>query len=71
MILHFFVLQLNGINAEALWFQNDETTCHTARDPITLLLETFDDRVILHNGHVISHYGLFYVGICGVASLRR
>lgn len=53
MITNFFVPQLNNIdNVEAYWFQQDGATCHTARDTINLLRETFDVRIISRNGPV-------------------
>jgi len=52
MITDFFVPQLNGVNVEELWFQQDGATCHTTRDTINLLQETFDERLISCKGPV-------------------
>lgn len=52
MITNFFVPQLQGINVADMWFQQDGATCHTARDTINLLKETFDERLISRNGPV-------------------
>ncbi|GFX19836.1 DUF4817 domain-containing protein [Trichonephila clavipes] len=38
--------------AQELWFQQDGTTCHTARATIDLLKDTFDDRLISRFGPV-------------------
>lgn len=50
MITNFFVPHLEGV-AE-MWFQQDGATCHTARQTINLLQETFDQRIISRNGPV-------------------
>lgn len=52
MITDFFVPQLNGVNVEQLWFQQDGATCHTAGDTIRLLQETFGERIISRNAAV-------------------
>jgi len=50
MITDLFVPQLNDVNVKEFWFQQDGATCHTARDTINLLQETFDERIISRNG---------------------
>ncbi|GFW70048.1 hypothetical protein TNCV_1405011 [Trichonephila clavipes] len=37
MITNFFIPQLNNHDVQELWFQQDGTTCHTARATIDLL----------------------------------
>lgn len=50
MITDFFVPQVNDRNMEEFWFQQDGATCHTSRDTITLLEETFGERITSRNG---------------------
>ena len=52
MITNFFLPQLEGINGAEMWFQQDGATCHTARETINLLQETFEERIISRNGPV-------------------
>ena len=52
MISNFLVPQLQGIDIADKWFQQDGATCHTARQTIELLRETFGDRIISRNGPV-------------------
>ena len=52
MITNFFVAELEGINDADMWIQQDGATCHTARDTINLLKQTFDERLISRNGPV-------------------
>ena len=33
-------------NRELLWFQQDGATCHSAKETLKLLQETFEDRII-------------------------
>ncbi|GFT08225.1 hypothetical protein TNCV_3481691 [Trichonephila clavipes] len=42
MITNFFIPELNNHDVQELWFQQDSTTCHTARATIDLLKDTFD-----------------------------
>ncbi|GFU70187.1 transposable element Tc3 transposase [Trichonephila clavipes] len=46
MITNFFIPKLNNHDVQELWFQQDGTTCHTARATIDLLKDTFGDRLI-------------------------
>ncbi|GFU95024.1 tigger transposable element-derived protein 1 [Trichonephila clavipes] len=46
MITNFFIPELNNHDVQELWFQQDGTTCHTARATIDLLKDTFGDRLI-------------------------
>ncbi|GFT49621.1 putative transposable element [Trichonephila clavipes] len=52
MITNFFIPELNNHDVQELWFQQDGTTCPTARDTIDLLKYTFDDRLISRFGPV-------------------
>ncbi|XP_073831484.1 uncharacterized protein [Musca autumnalis] len=52
MITDYFVSELDGMNVDELWFQQDGATCHTAHVTIDLLKETFDERIISRNGPV-------------------
>ncbi|GFU54033.1 transposable element Tc3 transposase [Trichonephila clavipes] len=46
MITNFFIPVLNNHDVQELWFQQDGSTCHTARATIDLLKDTFGDRLI-------------------------
>lgn len=46
MINDFFWPQLNGMDLDDMWFQQDGATCHTAHDTIALLKTKFDERVM-------------------------
>ncbi|GFW39139.1 DUF4817 domain-containing protein [Trichonephila clavipes] len=50
MITNFFIPELNNHDVQELWFQQDGTTCHTARTTIDLLKDTFGDRLISRFG---------------------
>ncbi|GFY11778.1 uncharacterized protein TNCV_1529701 [Trichonephila clavipes] len=50
MITNFFIPELNNDDVQELGFQQDGTTCHTARATIDLLKDTFGD-------HQISRFG--------------
>ncbi|GFW06825.1 uncharacterized protein TNCV_3289251 [Trichonephila clavipes] len=52
MITNFFILELNNRDVQELWFQQDGTTCHTARATIDLLKDMFGDRLISRFGPV-------------------
>ncbi|GFU30153.1 uncharacterized protein TNCV_1649251 [Trichonephila clavipes] len=52
MITNFFIPELNNHDVQELWFQQDGTTCHTARAPIDLLKDTFGDRLTSRFGPV-------------------
>ncbi|GFX98320.1 uncharacterized protein TNCV_4909631 [Trichonephila clavipes] len=52
MITNFFIPELNNHDVPELWFQQDGTTCHTARATIDLLKDTFGDRLISRFGPV-------------------
>ncbi|GFX91619.1 DUF4817 domain-containing protein [Trichonephila clavipes] len=43
-----FIPELNNPDVQELWFQQDGTTCHTARATTDLLKDTFGDRLIFH-----------------------
>ncbi|GFT45055.1 putative DD41D transposase [Trichonephila clavipes] len=52
MITNFFIPEFNNHDVQELWFQQDGTTCHTARATIDLLKDTFGDRLISRFGPV-------------------
>ncbi|GFX75111.1 DUF4817 domain-containing protein [Trichonephila clavipes] len=52
MITNFFIPEWNNHDVQELWFQQDGTTCHTARATIELLKDTFGDRLISRFGPV-------------------
>ncbi|GFU76244.1 putative LOC100569746 [Trichonephila clavipes] len=52
MITNFFISELNNHDVQELWFQQDGTTCHTARATIDLLIYTFGYRLISRFGPV-------------------
>ncbi|GFV24953.1 putative DD41D transposase [Trichonephila clavipes] len=52
MITNFFIPELNNHDVQELWFQQNGATCHTTRDAIDLLKDTFGDRLISGFGPV-------------------
>ncbi|GFV35760.1 putative LOC100569746 [Trichonephila clavipes] len=52
MITNFFIPELNNHDVQELWFQQDGSTCHTARATIDLLKDTFGDGLISRFGPV-------------------
>ncbi|GFU81127.1 transposable element Tc3 transposase [Trichonephila clavipes] len=52
IITNFFIPELNHHDVQELWFQQDGSTCHTARATIDLLKDTFGDRLIPRFGPV-------------------
>jgi hypothetical protein len=50
MIMELLWPQLDGMETEDMWFQQDGATCHTVHETIELLREKFPGRVISHNG---------------------
>ena len=50
MITEFLLPQLEDLEEEDLWFQQDGATCHTARQTTQLLRDKFPDRLISSNG---------------------
>ncbi|GFW29324.1 putative transposable element [Trichonephila clavipes] len=52
MITNFFIPELNNNDVQELWFQQDVSTCQTARATIDLLKDTFGDRLISRFGPV-------------------
>ena len=52
MINDFFVPELDDVDVDDLWFQQDGATCHTANATIDLLKETFGERIISRRGPV-------------------
>ena len=49
MITEFLWPQLDGMDMEDMWFQQDAATCHSARETTELLREKFPGRVISRN----------------------
>ncbi|GFW44026.1 uncharacterized protein TNCV_997911 [Trichonephila clavipes] len=52
VITNFFIPELNNHDVQKLWFQQEGATCHTARDTIDLLKDTFGDRLISRFGPI-------------------
>lgn len=52
MITDFFWPEVDVLNTDDLYFQQDGATCHTSRETIALLHERFDGRVISRFGDV-------------------
>jgi hypothetical protein len=50
MITEFLWPQLDGMDMEDMWFQQDGASCHIARETTELLRENFRGRVISRNG---------------------
>ena len=46
MMTKFYLSKLNDIDITDMWFQQNRVTCHTARETIQLLHETFSGRVL-------------------------
>lgn len=52
MISDYLIPNLDGIDLEEMWFQQDGATCHTATATIDLLKEHFGEKIISRNGPV-------------------
>lgn len=52
MIRDFLVPHVNTNRLSDKWFQQDGATCHTANETITLLRQSFGDRIMSRNGPV-------------------
>lgn len=52
MIRDFLIPHVNTNRLRAKWFQQDGATCHTARETINLLRQTFGNQIISRNGPV-------------------
>lgn len=50
MLTNFFVPKLQNMDLNSMWFQQDGATCHTARETVELLHESFPGRVISRFG---------------------
>jgi hypothetical protein len=50
MITEFLWPQLDGMDMEGMWFQQDGATCHTACETMELFREKFPGRVFSRNG---------------------
>ncbi|KAK9510942.1 hypothetical protein O3M35_005613 [Rhynocoris fuscipes] len=50
MITRFFLPKLDDIDVANMWFQQDGATCHTARETLQLMHETFPGRVLSRFG---------------------
>lgn len=46
MITQFFQPKMDDIDETNMWFQQDNSTCHTTREEIQLLHNTFPGRVL-------------------------
>ena len=52
MITNFLWPELNGMDVEDVWFQQDGATCHSANATMVLLNEKFPGRIISRNSEV-------------------
>jgi hypothetical protein len=52
MITNFLWPELDGMDVDDLWFQQDGATCHTAHATMALLSEKFPGRIISRNSEV-------------------
>lgn len=52
MVFGFFWPNLDEIDIDDMYFQQDGATCHISSQPIALLHEKLPDRVIFRNGDV-------------------
>ncbi|GFS66172.1 putative DD41D transposase [Trichonephila inaurata madagascariensis] len=52
MIIDYFWPELEYMDLDSMWFQQDDATSHTAHVTIDLLKNKFDERVISRNGPV-------------------
>ena len=52
MITNFLWHELEGMDVDDMWFQQDGATCHTANETMALLRNKFNGRVISRNGDV-------------------
>lgn len=52
MITNFLWPELEDMNVDDMWFQQDGATCHTANETMALLREKFNGRVISQRGDV-------------------
>ena len=52
MITNFLWPELNGMDVEDVWFQQDGATCHSANATMALLNEKFPGRIISRNSEV-------------------
>ena len=50
MITLFLFPELDALQVDDLWFQQDGATCHTARETTQLLQQKFPGRLISNNG---------------------
>lgn len=52
MITEFLWPQLDGMDLDDMWFQQDGATCHTAHETIDLLQQRFPEQIISRNSDV-------------------
>jgi len=52
MITNFLWPELEDMDVDDMWFQQDGATCHTANETMALLRNKFNGRVISRNGDV-------------------
>ena len=53
MINNIFVLELDDVDVDDLWYQQDGAICYTANEIINLLKETFGQRIMSRRGPVV------------------
>ena len=53
VITRFFLPKLDNIDVVDMWFQQNDTTCHTANETIQLSHETFPGRLLSRLDRVI------------------
>lgn len=58
MKINLFWLELNNLDMNHTWFQQDDATCYTANDTIVILHERFEGRVNSCKGNCIGHQDL-------------
>ena len=52
MITNFLWPELNGMDVEDVWFQQDGATCHSANATMALLNKKFTGRIISRNSEI-------------------
>lgn len=52
MLTNFLWPNLDALDLEDMWFQQDGATCHTAHQTIAILQEKFGERIISRNSTV-------------------
>lgn len=52
LITNFLFHELEGMDVQNMWFQQDGAPCHTATETIDLLRERFGNRIISRRGNI-------------------